>query len=88
MVSEGGHTNAPLTASVDWEDRTDGVAKQSLLSLEGLTLRAERPVAAAVRRPQLNPLYYTGPITVFLFIVVFATGLYLTMFFRFGFEAF
>lgn len=35
----------------------------------------------------MNPLHYTGPISVLLFVVVFATGLYLTMFYRFGFEA-
>ena len=84
------HDDAPattLTESVDWEDRTSGPAKRTLLALERLTLRAERPVEAVVGRAQFNPLHHTGPISVFLFIVVFATGLYLTMFYRFGFEA-
>ena len=36
---------------------------------------------------RLNPLYHTGTIAVFLFVVVFITGIYLTMFFQFGFEA-
>jgi hypothetical protein len=76
-----------LTRSVDWKDRTTGRAKRMLLFLERLTLRAERPVEAVVGRSQFNPLHWTGPISVFLFIVVFATGLYLTMFYRFGFEA-
>ena len=58
-----------------------------LRRLERLTLQVERPVDRVVGAPQLNPLHYTGPISVFLFIVVFATGLYLTMFYRFGFEA-
>ncbi|MBT8203657.1 MAG: 4Fe-4S binding protein [Acidimicrobiia bacterium] len=80
-------TGNTLTGSVDWEDRTAGPARRLLRRLERLTLQAERPVDRLVGRPQLNPLHYTGPISVLLFIVVFATGLYLTMFYRFGFEA-
>ncbi|NNF87306.1 MAG: 4Fe-4S dicluster domain-containing protein [Acidimicrobiia bacterium] len=84
------HDDAPdttLTESVDWEDRTSGRVKRFLLSLERFTLRAERPVEVVVGKAQFNPLHHTGPISVFLFVVVFATGLYLTMFYRFGFEA-
>ena len=80
-------TGTTLTRSVDWEDRTAGPARRLLRRLERATLQAERPVDRMVGTPQLNPLHYTGPISVFLFIVVFATGLYLTMFYRFGFEA-
>jgi len=32
-------------------------------------------------------LYHTGTIAVFLFVVVFITGIYLTMFFQYGFDA-
>ena len=83
-VEPAGHD---LTESVDWEDRTAGPGRRLLSRLERLTLQAERPVDRLVGAPQRNPLHYTGPISVFLFIVVFATGLYLTMFYRFGFEA-
>ena len=40
-----------------------------------------------VREPQFNPLYHTGTIAVFLLILVAVTGVYLTMFFQFGFVA-
>jgi ferredoxin/coenzyme F420-reducing hydrogenase delta subunit/mono/diheme cytochrome c family protein len=52
-----------------------------------VTLALERPIDRLVRGPQFNPLYHTGTITVFLLILVAATGVYLTMFFQFGFAA-
>ncbi|MFV9672418.1 MAG: cytochrome b N-terminal domain-containing protein, partial [Acidimicrobiia bacterium] len=58
-----------------------------LRRLERVTIRAEQPVNKAVGSTLLNPLYHTGTIAVFLFVVVFITGIYLTMFFQFGFEA-
>ncbi|MEA3510010.1 MAG: hydrogenase iron-sulfur subunit [Actinomycetota bacterium] len=54
---------------------------------ERVTIRAEQPVNKVVGSARLNPLYHTGTIAVFLFVVVFITGIYLTMFFQFGFEA-
>ncbi len=54
-------------------------------TLERISLALERPVNRLVRDPRLNPLYHTGTITVFLLIVIAVTGVYLTMFFQFGF---
>ncbi len=73
--------------SVDWPLRTKNKVRSGLRSLERLTLKAERPVGKAVGSPRLNPFYHTGTITVFLFGIVFLTGLYLTAFFQYGFEA-
>jgi hypothetical protein len=56
-------------------------------ALERATFRAEAPVRKAVRSNRLNPLPYAGTISVFLLIVVIATGVYITLFFSFGFEA-
>jgi ferredoxin len=58
-----------------------------LRNLERLTLKLERPVGKAVGSPRLNPLYHTGTISVFLFGIVLLTGIYLTAFFQYGFEA-
>ncbi|MEA2003081.1 MAG: hydrogenase iron-sulfur subunit [Actinomycetota bacterium] len=73
--------------SVDWRLRTRNKVRSGLRVLEKLTLRAERPVGKVVGSPRLNPLYHTGTISVFLFGVVFITGLYLTAFFQYGFAA-
>jgi len=76
-----------FTAAADWTARRGGPGQRALTALDGLTATVERPVSAAGRASRLNPLHHTGPIGVFLFVVAFATGVYLTMFFRFGFEA-
>ncbi len=73
--------------SVDWPLRTKNKVRGGLRVLERLTLRAERPVGRAVGSPRLNPFYHTGTITVFLFGIVLLTGIYLTAFFQYGFEA-
>lgn len=54
--------------------------------LERATLRAESPLRRAVGSNRLNPLPHAGTISVFLLIVVTLTGIYLTLFFEFGFE--
>ncbi len=81
------HESTAPAASVDWEDRASGPWHRGLVWLEGVTLRVERGVRWIVRRPEVNPLYHTGTITIFLLVLIFASGLYLTMFFQFGFEA-
>jgi ferredoxin/cytochrome c2/succinate dehydrogenase hydrophobic anchor subunit len=73
--------------SVDWPLRTKNKVRSGLRALEALTLKAERPVGKAVGSPRLNPLYHTGTISVFLFGIVLLTGIYLTAFFQYGFEA-
>lgn len=82
------HDEVPLDGpSVDWPLRTKNKVRSGLRVLERLTLKAERPVGKAVGSPRLNPLYHTGTITVFLFGIVLVTGIYLTAFFQYGFEA-
>jgi ferredoxin/mono/diheme cytochrome c family protein len=56
-------------------------------ALERATFRAERPVRAAVRSNRLNPLPHAGTISVFLLAVVIVTGVYVTLFYGFGFDA-
>lgn len=56
-------------------------------ALERASYRAEAPVRKVVRSHRLNPLPHAGTISVFLLIVVVVTGVYITLFFGFGFEA-
>ena len=59
--------------------------KRFLRTLERISLAVERPLARLVRDPRFNPLYHTGTITVFLLLIILVTGVYLTMFYQFGF---
>ena len=54
--------------------------------LERLSLAVERPIVRWVRSPQWNPLYHTGTITLFALLIILVTGIYLTLFFQFGFD--
>jgi ferredoxin/mono/diheme cytochrome c family protein len=56
-------------------------------ALERATYRAEAPLLSVVRSHRLNPLVHAGTISVFLLGVVVVTGVYITLFFQFGFEA-
>jgi ferredoxin len=80
-------SSGPKGPAIDWPLRTSNRVRSALRRLERVTIRAEQPVNKMVGSARLNPLYHTGTITVFLFVVVFITGIYLTMFFQFGFEA-
>ncbi len=55
--------------------------------LERITLAVEKPITRIVREPHFNPLYHTGTIAVALLLVIFVTGIYLLMFYQFGFDA-
>jgi ferredoxin len=59
----------------------------SLQALERVTDVLERPVRAVSGSHRLNPLPHAGTITVFLLGVVIASGLYITLFFEFGYAA-
>ncbi len=59
----------------------------ALRFLEWLALKLERPVNLLVGKSKFNPLYYTGPLASFLLLIVMLTGLYLTLFYQFGFDA-
>ena len=76
-----------LTESVDWELRQDNPVRKALNLAERISLAVERPIDRLVRMPQLNPLYHTGTIALFLLIVLTVTGVYLTLFYQFGIEA-
>lgn len=66
---------------------SDEVRLGSLLAgLETATNRVESPIRRFVGSNRLNPLPHAGTISVFLLIVVTITGLYITLFFEFGFE--
>lgn len=56
-------------------------------ALERATFRAESPIRKVVRSHRLNPLPHAGTISVFLLGVVVASGVYITLFFQYGFEA-
>lgn len=54
--------------------------------LEKLALIIEHPVNRLIGNYQLNPFYHTGTIAVLLLAIVGLTGIYLWLFFQFGFE--
>jgi ferredoxin/coenzyme F420-reducing hydrogenase delta subunit/cytochrome c551/c552 len=72
--------------TVDWTGRHKPVTRRFLNGLERISLALEAPVNRIVGAAQFNPLYHTGTITVFLLIVILITGVYLTMFYQFGFK--
>jgi ferredoxin/coenzyme F420-reducing hydrogenase delta subunit len=72
--------------SVDWNGRHRPLVRRFLNGLERVSLALEAPVNRIVGEAQFNPLYHTGTITVFLLIVILVTGVYLTMFYQFGFQ--
>lgn len=57
-----------------------------LRGLERLALAVERPINRLVGNPAYNPLYHTDTIAVFLWLIVAATGIYLSFFVQFGFD--
>ncbi len=76
-----------LNPSVDWELRQENFVKRLLTALAGVSLAVEAPFTKLIRDPRYNPLYHTGTITVFLLGIILITGVYLTMFYQFGFTA-
>ncbi|MDP1548209.1 MAG: hydrogenase iron-sulfur subunit [Anaerolineales bacterium] len=71
--------------SVDWKTRLNTPSRRLLRILEGISLRLEAPIQWLIHDPRFNPLYHTGTITIFLLAVILFTGIYLTMFYPFGF---
>ena len=53
--------------------------------LETVTLKVEAPFQRLISAPHLNPLYYSGTLTVLLLGIVAATGAYLFFFYSYGF---
>ncbi|MBM4426950.1 MAG: hypothetical protein FJ031_06905 [Chloroflexi bacterium] len=71
--------------SVDWKTRLNSPTRRLLGFLENISLRLEAPIQWLIHDPRFNPLYHTGTITIFLLAVILFTGIYLTMFYPFGF---
>ena len=71
--------------SVDWKTRLDSPSRKLIGFFERLSLKLETPVNWLIHDPRFNPLYHTGTITIFLLIVILLTGIYLTLFYPFGF---
>jgi len=80
-------TSSPFHKSVNWAQRENNWVRRSLNFLERLSLAVEKPINRIVQSPHLNPLYHTGTMTVFLLIFISITGVYLLMFYQFGFDA-
>lgn len=73
-MDEEGRSGRP-----DEHSRLDGLAR--------VTFAVEAPVRRLVGSGRLNPLPHAGTISVVLFFIVVITGVYITLFFEFGFEA-
>ncbi len=71
--------------SVNWSARLNHPTRRILNFLENISLTLEKPINWLVNDPRFNPLYHTGTITILLLLVILFTGLYLTMFYPFGF---
>jgi len=71
--------------SVDWNTRLNSPDRRLLNFFEGISLRLEAPLNWLINDSRFNPLYHTGTITIFLLLVILVTGIYLTMFYPFGF---
>ncbi|MBI3169903.1 MAG: hydrogenase iron-sulfur subunit [Chloroflexi bacterium] len=71
--------------SVDWNTRLNSPSRKLLNFFESISLRLEAPINWLIHDPRFNPLYHTGTITIFLLVIILLTGIYLTMFYPFGF---
>ncbi len=75
----------PFHESVDWAERHNPPVRRFLTWVERLSLALESPINKLTGESQFNPLYHTGTIVVFSLLLVLFTGVYLTMFYQFGF---
>jgi ferredoxin len=71
--------------SVNWNARLNAFPRRILTFFENISLRLEQPLNWLINDPRFNPLYHTGTLTIFLLFVILFTGIYLTMFYPFGF---
>ncbi len=60
------------------------VTQPLLLWLEKIWLPVESGINRLSGDERLNPFYHTGTISVYLFVLVIISGLYLTLFYRYG----
>lgn len=64
-----------------------GRRRTAQATVERAAATAERPLRRAVGSARANPLPHAGTISVFLLVVVVLTGVYITLFFEYGFGA-
>jgi ferredoxin len=75
-----------VAEAINWDTRSGGRERGLLRYVEYLALLAKEPINKLVGTTQLNPLYYSGTIAFFLFAVVVVTGVYILMFYQYGFD--
>ncbi len=85
MATTDKDTQSPFHNSVDRNGRHQTPVRKSLTWMEKGSLALEEPINKIVGDAPFNPLYHTGTITIFLLLVILFTGIYLTMFYQFGF---
>jgi len=73
-------------SSINWKERQNNLVRRALNLLERANLALEGPVGRLVKDPRYNPFYHTGTISVFLLLVILVTGVYLSLFYPFGFD--
>jgi ferredoxin len=66
-----------------WQPRPGGL----LRLIERIALAVERRFQRLTGAAQLNPFYHSGTLAVLLWVLVAASGLYLTLFYQYGFDA-
>ena len=66
---------------------TGSASGRARRAVEGAAAELEKPVERLVGSPRANPLPHAGTISVFLLIVVVVSGVYVTLFYEFGFDA-
>lgn len=64
-----------------------GRRRSAQATVERAAASAERPLRRVVGSARANPLPHAGTISVFLLVVVVLTGIYITLFFEYGFVA-
>ena len=64
-----------------------GSAESSRAAVERAAFGVERPLRRLIGSARADPLPHAGTISIFLLIVVTISGLYITLFYEFGFEA-
>ena len=78
----------PNAVSPNGEEGLAGSKRNSfLIWMERLALPFERVFTWLGGSASLNPFYHTGTLAVFLWLIVAFSGLYLSLFYQFGFEA-
>jgi ferredoxin/coenzyme F420-reducing hydrogenase delta subunit/cytochrome c2 len=78
-------TLAGRNPGVNWRARLGTSSRKFLSALERFSLTVEKPFVWLFNDARFNPLYHTGTITIFLLFVILITGVYLLLFYPFGF---